>query len=58
MNDKANKTTEESKSFVVAQRFRDAKITDKYIVYEEGEPAHFEGERLAELIAKGFVKEK
>lgn len=64
--DKANKTVEgenplsvySKKEYVIAQRFRDLHVKDKYLVHEVDEPAHFEGERLAELIEKGFVKEK
>jgi len=53
----APSTSNEGKTYVAAQNFRDTTIRDKYIVYKEGEVVHFEGKRLAELIEKGVVKE-
>ena len=53
---KSDKTTE-GKTFVVAEAFRDATHPSEYIIFEKGAVADFEGERLEELIKKGFVKE-
>lgn len=55
---KSNIKATEGKSFVAKETFRDAQITDRYIVYEKDSEVHFEGKRLEDLIAKGFVKEK
>lgn len=48
----------EPKQYVVKTPFRDADIKDRYVVYQEGEDIHFEGERLQYLIDNDFVKEK
>lgn len=56
--DQDDEEYQEPKQYVVKTPFRDAEIKDRYVVYQEDEDIHFDGERLQYLIDNGFVKEK
>ena len=52
-----SETTEESVSYIVAERFKDK--DDHDIIYEVNQeiPAHFDAERIQDLLDRGLIKQ-